>query len=223
MAAVRHQGTQDNDFPFTVVKISRRCLDMTVALCGLPVENFYEGLGACRSPYEQSLGAERPVIQAMLMVILQRFGDLPHQAKAGIDIQRLTSIMQEPIEALGLGIVFKNQRRPPFVLVQIESFENPCMVDALQQPELPFRRLPSHTTAEFCRLQRLRIDTHTARDPGEPDMGGCPVLIHRGFPRKQRGPMTPRGALSRTAQHRNDVGIAMGLALLAHVDPSRDL
>ncbi len=27
------------------------------------------------------------------------------------------------------------------------------------------------------------------------------------------------GALSRTAQHRNDVGIAMALALLAHVDP----
>src|SRR5712691_5941273 len=34
-----------------------------------------------------------------------------------------------------------------------------------------------------------------------------------------RGPMTPPGEFSRTAQHRNDVGIAMALALLAHVDP----
>src|SRR4029450_7303466 len=33
-----------------------------------------------------------------------------------------------------------------------------------------------------------------------------------------RGPMTPPGALSRTAQHRHDAGIALALALLAHID-----
>src|SRR5215468_2191127 len=34
----------------------------------------------------------------------------------------------------------------------------------------------------------------------------------------RRGPLTPPGALSRTAQHRHDVRIAMALILLAHVD-----
>ena len=36
------------------------------------------------------------------------------------------------------------------MLVQIEGFENPGMVDTLQQPELAFCRLPSRTAAEFC-------------------------------------------------------------------------
>jgi hypothetical protein len=35
----------------------------------------------------------------------------------------------------------------------------------------------------------------------------------------RRGPRTPPGDLSRTAQHRNDIGIALTLALLAQVDP----
>src|SRR5713101_8102499 len=116
--------------------------------------------------------------------ILQRFGDLSHQDKACVDIQRLTSITQEPVEALGLGVVLKNQRRTALVLVQIEGFENARVVDALQQPKLPLCRLPSHTAAEFCRLQRLRIDPHTARDPGEPDVGCLPILICRRFPKQ---------------------------------------
>jgi hypothetical protein len=66
----------------------------TVALRGLPVKNFAEGLRAGRSRHEHSLGTERTVIQAMRMGILQRFGDLSHQAKAGSDIQRLTSVTQ---------------------------------------------------------------------------------------------------------------------------------
>src|SRR5262245_53925800 len=36
----------------------------------------------------------------------------------------------------------------------------------------------------------------------------------------RRGPLTPPGVLSRTAQHRHDVRIAMALALLTHVDAS---
>src|SRR5262249_19785153 len=112
----------------------------TVALRGLPVKNFDEGLRAAGSRYQHSLGADRAVIQTMRMGILQRFSDLSHQAKACIDIQRLTSVTQEPVEALGLGIVLKDQRWTALVLVQIESFENARVVDTLQEPKLPLCR-----------------------------------------------------------------------------------
>ena len=83
---------------------------------------------------------------------------------------------------MSLRVVLKDQRRTAFVLVQIEGFENAGVVEALQQPKFPLCRLAARTAAEFCGLQRLRIDTHPARDPGEPDMAGGPVLIGRSFP-----------------------------------------
>jgi hypothetical protein len=85
---------------------------------------------------------------------------------------------------LSLGIVLKDQRRTALVLVQVEGFEHAGVVDALQQPKLPFCRLASRTAAEFCRLQRLRVDTYTARDLGEPDVGCFPILRCRSFPKQ---------------------------------------
>src|SRR5215510_10332227 len=122
----------------------------TIALRGLPIKNFHDRSGACRSRDQERLGTECTVVQAVLMGILQRFGNLSHQAKAYIDSQRLTSVTQEPVEALGLGIVLKDQGRTALVLMQVEGFKNTCVVDALQQPELPLCSLPSRTAAELC-------------------------------------------------------------------------
>jgi hypothetical protein len=116
------------------------------------------------------------------MGILQRFGDLAHQVKTGSDTQRLSTVAQEPVEALGLGVVLKDQGRTALVLVQVEGFENTRMVDALQQPKLPLCRLASRTAAEFCRLQGLRVDAHASCDLREPDVGCFPVLIGCSFP-----------------------------------------
>jgi hypothetical protein len=124
------------------------------------------------------------VVQAVFMGILQRFSDLSHQAEARSAIQRLISVMQEPVQALGLRVVLKDQRRTTLVLMQVEGFENASMVDALQEPEFPFCRLSSRTAAEFCRLQRLWIDTHTAHDLREADVDGLPILIGRSFPKQ---------------------------------------
>ena len=42
----------------------------TVALRGLPIKNFDQGLRAGRSRYQHSLGAERAVVQVVCMGIL---------------------------------------------------------------------------------------------------------------------------------------------------------
>ena len=124
------------------------------------------------------------MIQTVCMGILQCFGDLPHQTKARVNIQRLALVTQEPVETCSVGVVLKDEGWTALVLVQIERFENPGVVHALQQAKLPLCRLASGVAAEFGRLQGLWIDPHPACNPGEPHMRSGPVLIRCSFPKQ---------------------------------------
>jgi hypothetical protein len=99
--------------------------------------------------YQDCLRTEGAVIQTALVRIPEGFGNLAYQAEPHLNVQVRAAVTQEKIQALRLGVVLKEQRRTTLMLMQVQHFENASVVDAFEQSELTFCRLPLHGATVF--------------------------------------------------------------------------
>jgi hypothetical protein len=111
------------------------------------------------------------------MGVLQRFGDLPHQAQSHADVELRSSLTQKQVEALSLRIMLKDRCRPVFVLDERFGPEDAGMFDPLQPQKFAFGWLSLLAAAERCRWPWVGIAANPTGDVRKADADSLPVLV----------------------------------------------
>jgi hypothetical protein len=125
---------------------------------------------------QDALRAERTVVQALGVRVLQRLGDVAHDLQALGDGEAGAAVTQQVIQAHGLGVVVEDEGRTQLGVFVFPRLQYSGMVDSLKNFEFPAGRASARGSDIRARRGGYRVDAHTAVHGCNGDVLGFPIL-----------------------------------------------
>ena len=156
-----------------------------LARAGLPVHDARPRRGAGDVLHQDALRAQGPVVQLLLVGVLQGLGEVAHDLEALVDAEKLAHLAQKEVETDRLGVVVEDERWPEFGVLVVLDLDDAGVVNAFEDLKLALRLADQRLAGIGGGGSGHGVDANAPADGVHRGVRAFPVLVRGAF-RQQR-------------------------------------